>query len=100
LQLHHPLQQVVPHQLLEVVMGSLLNFELDDEQQVLLYLQALLHILKISSSSSSMLIFCWLCKTFLPPLADYLGLLYVQVESLQIIQEKNEKVVIPMHQEA
>jgi hypothetical protein len=51
LQLHHPLQQVVPHQLLEVVMGSLLNFELDDEQQLLLYLQALLHILKISSSS-------------------------------------------------
>ncbi len=47
-----------------------------------------------------MLIFCWLCKTFLPPLADYLGLLCVQAESLQIIQEKNEKVVIPMHQEA
>jgi hypothetical protein len=31
--------------------GSLLNFELDDEQQLLLYLQALLHILKISPSS-------------------------------------------------
>jgi hypothetical protein len=51
LQLHHPLQQVVPHQLLEAVMGSLLNFELGDEQEPLLYLQALLHILKISSSS-------------------------------------------------
>jgi hypothetical protein len=88
LQLHHPLQQVVPHQLLEAVMGSLLNFELDDQQQPLLYLQALLHILKISSSSESILIFCWLCKTFLPPLADYWELLCVQVESLQIIHEK------------
>jgi hypothetical protein len=51
LQLHHPLQYVVPHELLEAMMGSLLNFELDDEQQLLLYLQALLHISKISPSS-------------------------------------------------
>jgi hypothetical protein len=92
LQLHYPLQQVVPHQLLEAVMGSLLNCELDDEQQLLLYLQALLHILKISSSSESILIFCWLCKTFLSPLGDYLGLLCVQAEGLQIIQEKMKKL--------
>jgi hypothetical protein len=92
LQLHHPLQQVVPHQLLQAVMGSLLDCELDDEQQLLLHLQALLHILKISSSSESILIFCWLCKTFLPPLGDYLGLLCVQAESLQIIQGKMKKL--------
>ncbi len=79
------------HQLLEAVMGSLLNFELDDEQRLLLYLEALLHILKISSSSESLLIFCWLCKTFLPPVADYLRLLCVHAQSLHIIQEKMKK---------
>jgi hypothetical protein len=51
LHLHHPLQHMVLHQVLEAGMGSLLNIELNDEQQLLLYLQSLLHILKISPSS-------------------------------------------------
>ncbi len=100
MQLHHPLQNAVPHQLLEAVMGSLLDFELDDEQQLLLYLQALLHIFEDLTLLLVHIDLFLVVQNISPSLGRLLGTVVCSSAESSDHTGKNEKIVIPMHQEA
>ncbi len=100
MQLHHPLQHVVPHQLLEAVMGSLLNFELDDEQQLLLYFAgpaAHFEDLTLLLVHIDLLL---VVQNTCPSFGRLLGTIVCSSTESSDHTGKNEKVVIPMHQEA
>jgi hypothetical protein len=91
---------MVLHQVLEAVMGSLLNFELDDEQQLLLYLQSLLHILNSLTLLLVHIDLLLVVQKISPSLGRLLGTVVCSSTEFSDHTGKNEKVVIPMHQEA